>query len=215
MGLLTATRERRVVHKVAVLGKAGAGKSALIATLQKRIVSEKYTETMGIQVVDVEGPVAYDGSGNELGTTTFRMWEVGSRYGTTFGYMNPEAVKDCAAAIVVFSFTDKASFQQVPSLLARCESNGIPCLLVGTKADDPAAGAVTAVELNMFCNERDVPSMIVDCFPQTSAKKPSSLSAERRPDPPQPKFVPQMLKKLAGMTDVVSSADTGTARMVR
>eukprot|EP00873_Tetraselmis_striata_P023224 jgi/Tetstr1/443488/TSEL_031496.t1 len=71
------------------------------------------------------------------------------------------------------------------------------------------------VELNMFCNERDVPSMIVDCFPQTSAKKPSSLSAERRPDPPQPKFVPQMLKKLAGMTDVVSSADTGTARMVR
>eukprot|EP00873_Tetraselmis_striata_P018166 jgi/Tetstr1/438430/TSEL_026987.t1 len=144
MGLLTATRERRVVHKVAVLGKAGAGKSALIATLQKRTVSEKYTETMGIQVVDVEGPVAYDGSGNELGTTTFRMWEVGSRYGTTFGYMNPEAVKDCAAAIVVFSFTDKASFQQVPSLLARCESNGIPCLLVGTKADDPAAGAVTA-----------------------------------------------------------------------
>jgi hypothetical protein len=27
-------------------------------------------------VSDVEGPIAYDGSGNELGKTLFRVWEV-------------------------------------------------------------------------------------------------------------------------------------------
>lgn len=77
--------------------------------------------------------------------------------------------------------------------------------------------ALSQVELNMLCNEREVASMIVDCFPQTSAKKKSSLSAERsssRSAPPNaPKFVPQLLKRLAGMTDIVSS-EAGASRTV-
>uniref|UniRef100_A0A061RNE4 Rem2-and rab-like small gtpase 1 n=1 Tax=Tetraselmis sp. GSL018 TaxID=582737 RepID=A0A061RNE4_9CHLO len=142
MGILEALSEVNVARKIAVLGRSGSGKTSLIRCLSNEPVNERHCETIGLQVTSVRGPVVYDATGNEQGFSMYRFWEAGSRYGQKFPYMTAEVMKDCVAAIVVFSFSDRESFSDVPLLLDSCE--GLPCLVVGTRASDPAAWAVTA-----------------------------------------------------------------------
>ena len=121
--------------KVAVTGRPGVGKTALVYHAAKGDWLGALPETLGTAVtrVDREDGRAYD------------LWDVGARHAAR----HPDAVDAQLAGadvvVHVFSFADAASLRSVPEYVERVRSRlGCPVVLVGAKRDAIASAQMSA-----------------------------------------------------------------------
>ena len=126
---------RRERMKVAVTGRPGVGKTALVYHAAKGDWLGALPETLGTAVtrVDREDGRAYD------------LWDVGARHAAR----HPDAVDAQLAGadvvVHVFSFADAASLRSVPEYVERVRSRlGCPVVLVGAKRDAIASAQMSA-----------------------------------------------------------------------
>ncbi|XP_005061633.2 PREDICTED: REM2- and Rab-like small GTPase 1 [Ficedula albicollis] len=144
-----------VTYKLFLAGKSGVGKTALVAWLGGTPAPPAHHETLGIEATRTPW-VRPGGSGGDspacprgdrghqdtLGEPAVR------------GCPRPQACKEEAdAALFLFSFTDRASFEELPALMGRVLGPGdrdLVRMVVGTKFDLAPHAAVTEGDVRAF-----------------------------------------------------------------
>uniref|UniRef100_A0A8C4SGL8 Ciliogenesis and planar polarity effector 2 n=1 Tax=Erpetoichthys calabaricus TaxID=27687 RepID=A0A8C4SGL8_ERPCA len=147
-----------VSYKIFVCGKSGVGKTAFVAKLAGLEVPSMHHETTGIQTTVVFWPVKLRENGRVL---MFRLqfWDCGENAIRRFDHLLPACRDQADAMLLLFSFTDRSSFDDLFNQLARLSGpeNGMLKLVVGTKFDQFMHTDVTEKELREFQQAWAVP----------------------------------------------------------
>ncbi|KAM6435459.1 ciliogenesis and planar polarity effector 2 [Liasis olivaceus] len=138
-------------YKVFVAGRSGVGKTALVARLAGLEPPAAHHETAGIQTTVLFWPARLRESGRAL---FFRLcfWDCGEAALRRFGHLLPACREKADALLLVFSFADRASFDDLPGQIARAAGGAGSALriVVGTKCDQLARADVTEADLRAF-----------------------------------------------------------------
>ncbi|KAM8930470.1 ciliogenesis and planar polarity effector 2 [Pelodytes ibericus] len=149
-------------YKVFVCGKSGVGKTAFIAKLAGLEVPSMHQETTGIQTTCVYWPVRPRGSQFPV---IFRLqfWDCGEAALRKFDHILPACKEKADAALFLFSFTDRSSFEDVPALISRTlgQDEDLARVVIGTKLDQYMHADVTEQELREFQRTWHLPVMRV------------------------------------------------------
>ncbi len=145
-GLLEAPRVPPTLaaasFKVFLWGRAGIGKTALAAFLSGRPSppASSACETPGLRVTDVYWPAkVLQAPGPEARIVLFRLslWDSGEAAAKKYAHIAPVCREGASAALLVFSFTDRATLDEVEAHLARIAQLGrVPPftpIVVGTR----------------------------------------------------------------------------------
>uniref|UniRef100_A0A1I8F682 Ciliogenesis and planar polarity effector 2 n=1 Tax=Macrostomum lignano TaxID=282301 RepID=A0A1I8F682_9PLAT len=154
------------LSKVAVTGRAGVGKSALISALTGRSPSPSWRETPGLAVHRQFWPCRLRRAATAAATAPeeppllchLQFWEAGDSASRSFEHLRNELRLACDCVLFVFSVADRASVAELPAVVRRTLDGGSegspPCgLLVATRLDQPEAQVVSRAELLQL--ERD------------------------------------------------------------
>ena len=142
--------------KVAVTGRPGVGKTALVSHASRGDWIGELPETLGTAVMRVERE---DGRAYDL-------WDVGARHAAR----HPDAVDAQLAGadvlVHVFSFADAASLRSAPEYLERVRARaGCPVVLVGAKRDAIAAAQISTEDARETAARCGAPLVFVDSPP--------------------------------------------------
>ncbi|XP_018429546.1 PREDICTED: REM2- and Rab-like small GTPase 1 [Nanorana parkeri] len=123
-------------YKIFVCGKSGVGKTALIAKLCGLEVPSMHHETTGIQTSRVFWPVRPRHSQRPF-IFCFQFWDCGESALKKFDHILLACKEKADAALFLFSFTDRSSFEDVPPLISRTLSpeEDAARVVIGTKFD--------------------------------------------------------------------------------
>ncbi|KAM5270281.1 ciliogenesis and planar polarity effector 2 isoform 2-T2 [Hipposideros larvatus] len=110
-------------YKIFVSGKSGVGKTALVAKLAGLEVPMVHHETTGIQTTVVFWPAKLQTS-DRVVMFRFEFWDCGETALKKFDHMLPACKEKTDAFLFLFSFTDRASFEDLPGQLARITGLG-------------------------------------------------------------------------------------------
>uniref|UniRef100_A0AAA9U0H5 Ciliogenesis and planar polarity effector 2 n=1 Tax=Bos taurus TaxID=9913 RepID=A0AAA9U0H5_BOVIN len=123
-------------YKIFVSGKSGVGKTALVAKLAGLEVPVVHHETTGIQTTVVFWPAKLQAS-DRVVMFRFEFWDCGESALKKFEHMLPACKENADAFLFLFSFTDRASFEDLPGQLARVagEAPGVVRMVIGSKFD--------------------------------------------------------------------------------
>ncbi|XP_061457637.1 ciliogenesis and planar polarity effector 2 isoform X2 [Rhineura floridana] len=138
-------------YKVFVSGKSGVGKTALVAKLAGLEVPLVHHETTGIQTTTVYWPAKLRESGKAL-FFKFSFWDCGEAVLKKFDHILPACTEKVDGFLLLFSFTDRASFDDLPHQISRVADgvkNAIK-MVVGTKFDQFAHTDVTDQDVAIF-----------------------------------------------------------------
>ncbi|KAJ7998460.1 hypothetical protein DPEC_G00205170 [Dallia pectoralis] len=140
-----------VHYKIFISGKSGVGKSALAARLAGFNIPNMHYETTGIETTVVYWPVRLRESGRVL-FFRLQLWDCGENALRRFDHLLPSCKEQVDAILFLFSFSDRASFDDLTNQIARGSE---PCdrvvkLVVGTKFDLFMHTDVTKREVNRF-----------------------------------------------------------------
>ncbi|GAB1289169.1 Ciliogenesis and planar polarity effector 2 [Apodemus speciosus] len=105
-------------YKIFVSGKSGVGKTALVAKLAGLEVPTVHHETTGIQTTVVFWPAKLKAS-DRVVMFRFEFWDCGESALKKFDHILPACKENADAFLFLFSFTDRASFEDLPGQLAR------------------------------------------------------------------------------------------------
>lgn len=121
-------------YKVFVSGKSGVGKTALVAKLAGLEVPTAHHETIGIQTTVVFWPAKLQAS-DRVVMFRFEFWDCGEAALRKFDHMLPACKENTDAFLFLFSFTDRASFEDLPGQLARVagETPAAARMVIGSK----------------------------------------------------------------------------------
>ncbi|XP_035242688.1 ciliogenesis and planar polarity effector 2 isoform X1 [Anguilla anguilla] len=125
-----------VRYKVFISGKSGVGKTALAARLAGLDIPNMHYETTGIETTVVFWPVKLRDNGQVL-FFRLQLWDCGENALRRFDHLLPSCKEQVDAILFLFSFTDRASFEDLSNQIARSSepSDNIVKLVVGTKFD--------------------------------------------------------------------------------
>ncbi|XP_062479616.1 ciliogenesis and planar polarity effector 2 [Pezoporus occidentalis] len=126
-----------VPYKLFLHGKSGVGKSALVAWLAGTPVPPVHHETLGIEVTTVYWPAKACASGRPV-LFQLRFWDCGDGAMRKFEHLLPACKEEADAVLFLFSFTDRASFEELPAQMSRVmdpDGAGLVRVVVGTKFD--------------------------------------------------------------------------------
>ncbi|XP_059945005.1 ciliogenesis and planar polarity effector 2 isoform X2 [Mesoplodon densirostris] len=120
-------------YKIFVSGKSGVGKTALVAKLAGLEVPVVHHETTGIQTTVVFWPAKLQAS-DRVVMFRFEFWDCGESALKKFDHMLPACQENTDAFLFLFSFTDRASFEDLPGQLARVagEAPGVVRMVIGS-----------------------------------------------------------------------------------
>ncbi|XP_062363549.1 ciliogenesis and planar polarity effector 2 isoform X2 [Cinclus cinclus] len=166
-----------VTYKLFLVGRSGVGKTALVAWLGGTSTPPAHHETLGIEATTLFWPAKPLASGRPV-LFQLHLWDCGDGALRKFEHLLPvsggrvsgwgrhlqePAVRGCPrpqackeeadAALFLFSFTDRASFEELPALMDRVLSPGDGDLIrvvVGTKFDLATHAAVTEEDVRTF-----------------------------------------------------------------
>ncbi|XP_036388080.1 ciliogenesis and planar polarity effector 2 [Megalops cyprinoides] len=140
-----------VRYKVFISGKSGVGKTALAARLAGLDIPSMHYETTGIETTVVFWPVKLRENGRVL-FLRLQLWDCGENALRRFDHLLPSCKEQVDAILFLFSFTDRASFEDLSNQIARsCEpSDNIVKLVVGTKFDLFMHADVTERDVKQF-----------------------------------------------------------------
>ncbi|XP_078235597.1 ciliogenesis and planar polarity effector 2 isoform X2 [Pogona vitticeps] len=145
-------------YKVFVSGKSGVGKTALVAKLAGLEVPLAHHETTGIQTTTVYWPAKLRESGRAL-FFRFSIWDCGDAVLKKFDHILPSCTEKVDGFLFLFSFTDRASFEELPSQISRVTEgakNAVK-MVIGTKFDQFAHSDVTEHDVAAFCHTWGLP----------------------------------------------------------
>nr|XP_060614825.1 ciliogenesis and planar polarity effector 2 isoform X2 [Anolis sagrei ordinatus] len=156
-----------VSYKVFVSGRSGVGKTALVAHLAGAEVPPTHQETPGIQTSTVFWPVKLQESGRAL-FFRFSFWDCGEAALKRFDHILPSCLEKADAVLLLFSFTDRSSFEDLPQQASRVVapatqvSGRAPLkMVVGTKFDQFAHSDVTEADLSALGHSWGLPVLRV------------------------------------------------------
>ena len=165
---------------MAVTGRSGVGKTALVNHASCGDWVGSFPETLGTCVTRVSPPSSSSSSNDNAGDSTssssvecyYDLWEVGGRYAAKFPYAVKAQLKAARVIVHVFSFADRASLQSVPKEVANFrtghgEDGGAPpaIVLVGTKRDCVSSCQLSVEEAKSVAAECNVPLVLIDSPP--------------------------------------------------
>eukprot|EP00117_Sycon_ciliatum_P037769 scpid59623/ scgid28176/ REM2- and Rab-like small GTPase 1 len=145
-------------YKILLWGKAGVGKTSTVAKLCGLKVPPLHYETPGVRVTSTYWPAKLEKQGKVV-FFRFEFWDVGDKACAKFDHMLP-ACKDKADAVMfLFSFTDRASFEDLPNQMSQLlpKDSNVLKLVVGTRFDLISRSDVTEAELRVFAQQFDIP----------------------------------------------------------
>ena len=169
-------------QQVAVTGRSGVGKTALINHASCGDWVGSFPETLGTCVTrasssssssnnhEVEGGEATSSSSSRY----YDFWEVGGRYAAKFPYAVKAQLHAADVIVHVFAFTDRTSLHGVSKEVANLRSGGggggggvtdalTPAIiLVGTKRDCVSTCQLSLEEAQNVAAECNVPLVLVD-----------------------------------------------------
>ncbi|XP_021273222.1 REM2- and Rab-like small GTPase 1 [Numida meleagris] len=140
-----------VTYKLFVAGRSGVGKTALVAALAGTPVPPAHRETLGIEVTTLFWPAVPLGSQRPV-LFQLRFWDCGDSALRKFEHLLPACREEADAVLLLFSFTDRTSFEELPARLARVLQPGEDTLrvVVGTRFDLCPHAAVTEADVAAF-----------------------------------------------------------------
>uniref|UniRef100_A0A8D0MR86 Ciliogenesis and planar polarity effector 2 n=1 Tax=Sus scrofa TaxID=9823 RepID=A0A8D0MR86_PIG len=153
-------------YKIFVSGKSGVGKTALVAKLAGLEVPVVHHETTGIQTTVVFWPAKLQAS-NRVVMFRFEFWDCGESALKKFDHMLPACKEKADAFLFLFSFTDRASFEDLPGQLARVagEAPGVVRMVIGSKFDQYMHTDVPECDLTAFRQAWELPLLRVKSVP--------------------------------------------------
>ncbi|RLV89736.1 hypothetical protein DV515_00014721 [Chloebia gouldiae] len=140
-----------VTYKLFLAGRSGVGKTALVAWLGGTPAPPAHHETLGIEATTLFWPAKPRGSGRPV-LFQLHLWDCGDGALRKFEHLLPACKEEADAALFLFSFTDRASFEELPALMGRVLDPGdshLVRVVVGTKFD-LVAHAVTEEDVRAF-----------------------------------------------------------------
>ncbi|XP_044277141.1 ciliogenesis and planar polarity effector 2 [Varanus komodoensis] len=138
-------------YKIFVSGKSGVGKTALVARLAGLEMPWVHHETTGIQTTIVYWPAKLRESGRAL-FFKFSFWDCGEAVLKKFDHILPACTERVDGFLFLFSFTDRASFEDLPNQICRIADgakNAVK-IVIGTKFDQFAHTDVTEHNVATF-----------------------------------------------------------------
>ncbi|XP_066126438.1 ciliogenesis and planar polarity effector 2 isoform X2 [Saccopteryx bilineata] len=149
-------------YKIFVSGKSGVGKTALVAKLAGLEVPVVHHETTGIQTTVVYWPAKLQVS-DRVVMFRFEFWDCGESALKKFDHMLPACTEKTDAVLFLFSFTDRASFEDLPGQLTRIagEAPAVVRMVVGSKFDQYMHTDVPERDLTTFRQTWELPLLRV------------------------------------------------------
>uniref|UniRef100_A0A8C2YF95 Ciliogenesis and planar polarity effector 2 n=1 Tax=Coturnix japonica TaxID=93934 RepID=A0A8C2YF95_COTJA len=134
-----------------VSGRSGVGKTALVATLLGNHVPPLHRETLGIEVSTLFWPAVPLGSERPV-LFQLHFWDCGENALRKFEHLLPACREEADAILLLFSFTDRPSFEELPARLERVlQPHEDPLrVVVGTRFDLCPHTAVTEADVAAF-----------------------------------------------------------------
>ncbi|XP_025768231.1 ciliogenesis and planar polarity effector 2 isoform X3 [Acinonyx jubatus] len=153
-------------YKIFVSGKSGVGKTALVAKLAGLEVPVVHHETAGIQTTVVFWPAKLQAS-DRVVMFRFEFWDCGESALKKFDHMLPACKEKTDAFLFLFSFTDRASFEDLPGQLARVagDTPGVVRMVIGSKFDQYMHTDVPERDLTAFRQAWELPLLRVKSVP--------------------------------------------------
>uniref|UniRef100_A0ABI7ZRW6 Ciliogenesis and planar polarity effector 2 n=1 Tax=Felis catus TaxID=9685 RepID=A0ABI7ZRW6_FELCA len=153
-------------YKIFVSGKSGGGKTALVAKLAGLEVPVVHHETAGIQTTVVFWPAKLQAS-ERVVMFRFEFWDCGESALKKFDHMLPACKEKTDAFLFLFSFTDRASFEDLPGQLARVagDTPGVVRMVIGSKFDQYMHTDVPERDLTAFRQAWELPLLRVKSVP--------------------------------------------------
>ncbi|XP_051027369.1 ciliogenesis and planar polarity effector 2 [Acomys russatus] len=153
-------------YKIFVSGKSGVGKTALVAKLAGLEVPVVHHETTGIQTTVVFWPAKLKAS-DRVVMFRFEFWDCGESALKKFDHMLPACKENADAFLFLFSFTDRASFEDLPEQLTRINSEapGAVKIVIGSKFDQYMHTDVPERDLTAFRQAWELPLFRVKSVP--------------------------------------------------
>ncbi|XP_050178365.1 LOW QUALITY PROTEIN: ciliogenesis and planar polarity effector 2 [Myiozetetes cayanensis] len=142
-------------YKLFLVGRSGVGKTALVAALAgtpRTPQTPAHHETLGIEATTVFWPAKPRGSARPV-LFQLHFWDCGDGALRRFEHLLPACQEALDAVLVLFSFTDRASFEELPAQLSRLTGpggTGLVRVVVGTKSDLTPHAAVTEGDVRAF-----------------------------------------------------------------
>uniref|UniRef100_A0A8C6ZE12 Ciliogenesis and planar polarity effector 2 n=1 Tax=Nothoprocta perdicaria TaxID=30464 RepID=A0A8C6ZE12_NOTPE len=102
-----------VTYKLFVSGRSGVGKTALVAALAGATVPPAHHETLGIQATSVHWAAKVRRAGRPV-LVRLDLWDCGEAALRKFDHILPACKEEADGVLFLFSFTDRASFEDLP-----------------------------------------------------------------------------------------------------
>ncbi|KAK7915993.1 hypothetical protein WMY93_011754 [Mugilogobius chulae] len=126
-----------VQYKIFLSGKSGVGKTSVVARLAGVNIPSMHYETIGIETTIVYWPVKIKDSGRVL-FFRLQLWDCGENALRRFDHMLPSCKEEVDAVLLLFSFTDLTSFEELPNQISKWTGpspDRLVKVVVGTKFD--------------------------------------------------------------------------------
>ncbi|XP_072309023.1 ciliogenesis and planar polarity effector 2 [Eucyclogobius newberryi] len=152
-----------VQYKIFLSGKSGVGKSSVVARLAGVNIPSMHYETIGIETTIVYWPVKIKESGRVL-FFRLQLWDCGENAVRRFDHMLPSCKEQVDAVLLLFSFTDLTSFEDLPNQIAKWTGpaqDGVVKVVVGTKFDLFMHCDVAERDVRAFCSTWGLPVLRV------------------------------------------------------
>ncbi|XP_004705215.1 ciliogenesis and planar polarity effector 2 [Echinops telfairi] len=148
------------------------GKGSLVAKAHKLLLPSPHhakwlpRPSTGIQTTVVFWPAKLQASSRVV-MFRFEFWDCGESALTKFDHMLPACQEKADAFLFLFSFTDRASFEDLPGQLARVtgEAPGAVKMVIGSKFDQYMHTDVPEQDLRAFRQAWELPLLRVKSVP--------------------------------------------------
>jgi len=162
-----------VEYKLFLVGDSGVGKSAVAAWLAGLPAWNRQSgESPGLRVTTVYWPANLQ---NSIMFCKLNIWEAGEGAMKKYGHVYPACKEGAHGVLPTFSFTDLASWQEIPTILQKTilPQDSITPIVIGNRFGNLADTTVSAAEVSKFETAWNIP--VVRIRNQTNSANPGSL----------------------------------------
>lgn len=159
--------------KLLVVGQAGVGKTAVTAWLAGLMGWNRQAgESPGVRVTSLYWPAKVH---NALLVFKLHIWEAGDSAVRKYGHVYPACKEGAQGVLFLFSYTDRASWEDLPGLIQRTRlpQDILTPIVIGNKYGSLQENAVATSEVAEFEQAWNIP--VVRVRQQTNSINPASL----------------------------------------